>query len=137
MIENQTDLDALGASINWDDAEAVAFVGDTDSTHAWLPADVARSGYQKWNVRVLFYVADKRGSHLELVLVDCDEVGRGLFRKFHVRGRVDTLKRVEVYDSQGQLRLRCSRLMYRFLEVDQSAARSRYGLGEQEDDSAV
>src|SRR4030095_8301165 len=98
--------------------------------HDWFPKDVSRSGHENWNVRVLFYVADKRGSHLELLLVDCDEVGRHLFRGFALRGRVDTLKRVEVSNPDGEVRMRCSRLMYRFVEVDQSEARSQYGLGE-------
>lgn len=129
-IESQAELDALDASVDWDDAEAVAFVGDTRSAHEWLPKDVARSGHLNWNVRVLFHVADKRGSHLELVLVDCDEVGAHLFRAFSLRGRVDTLKRVEVNDSAGGRRMRCSRLLYRFVDIDPSAARSRFGLGE-------
>jgi hypothetical protein len=38
-----------------------------------------------------------------------------------------------VLGSDGETRMRCSRLMYRFIDVDQSEARSRYGLGERED----
>lgn len=44
-----------------------------------------------------------------------------------VSGRMDSLKRVAVYSSNEQLRLRCSRLLYRFVEVDQQVARSWYG----------
>jgi hypothetical protein len=132
LVESQGDLDALDASVTWDDAELVAFVGDTSTEHEWFPRDVARSGYLNFNIRVLLYVASKRGSHLELVLVDCDEFGRGILPAFGLRGRVDTLKRVEVHDSSGVRRMRCSRLMYRFVEMDQAVARSRYRLGEGE-----
>jgi len=127
LIEDQPGLDALNASVNWDDAEPVAFVGDTLTSNPMFPSDVARSGYLNSNVRLLLYVADRRGSHLELVFVDCDEIGNRLFRGLTLRGRVDSLKRVEVDDSGGERRLRCSRLMYRFLDVDQTEARRFYG----------
>src|SRR5262245_14681462 len=135
-VDNQADLDALAESVNWDDAEPVAFVGDTLESHAFFPSDVARSGYLNWNVRVLLYVADGRGSHLEIVLIDCDETGAGIFEGLTLRGRVDSLKRVEVWDSAGQRQLRCSQLMYRFLDVDQTRARRFYGFGEIPEDVA-
>jgi len=127
LIDTQPDLDALDASVNWDDAEPVAFVGDSLTANPMFPADVARSGYANPNIRLLLYVADRRGSHLELVFVDCDEIGARVFRGLTLRGRVDSLKRVEVDDLDGQRRLRCSRLMYRFLDVDQTTARQFYG----------
>jgi hypothetical protein len=127
LVDDQVGLDAIDASVNWDDAEAVAFVADTLASNQMSPSDVARSGYTNWNIRVLLYVAHKRGSHLELVLVDCDEIGAHVFRGLTLRGRVDALKRVEVHDSDGQRRLRCSRLMYRFIDVDQTLARQFYG----------
>ncbi len=128
-IDGQADLTALDASINWDDAEAVAFVGQRDSAKNLLPVDVARSGYVNWNVRVLFFVADRRGSHVELMLLDCDEAGPGLFAGFTLSGRVDSLKRIEVTNSTGQRRLRCSGLAYRFIDIDQQRAREFYGFG--------
>jgi len=127
LIDDQPGLDALDASVNWDDAEPVAFVGETLTSHPIFPSDVARSGYHRPNIRLLLYVADPRGSHLELVFVDCDETGAHVFRGLTLRGRVDSLKRIEVDDLSGQRRLRCSRLMYRFLDVDQTAARQFYG----------
>jgi hypothetical protein len=127
LIDDQPALDALDASVNWDDAEPVAFVGDTLTSNPMFPSDVARSGYVNPNIRLLLHVADRRGSHLELVFVDCDEIGAQVFRGLTLRGRVDSLRRVEVDGAGGQRRLRCSRLMYRFLDVDQTAARRFYG----------
>jgi hypothetical protein len=126
-IDDQGGLDALDGSVNWDDAEPVAFVGDTLTSNSMFPSDVARSGYLNANIRLLLFVADRRGSHLELVFVDCDEIGAHVFRGLTLRGRVDSLKRVEVDGVDGVRRLRCSRLMYRFLDVDQTAARQFYG----------
>ncbi|MCK6448361.1 MAG: hypothetical protein L6Q99_18385 [Planctomycetes bacterium] len=128
VVAGQAELTALDASINWEDAEAVAFVGSRDSGSGRLPAEVARSGYVNWNVRVLFFVADRRGSHIELLFVDCDEVGPSLFAGFTLDGRVDRLERIEVTDSNGQRRLRCSRLAYRFLELDPLQAHGFYGV---------
>ena len=129
LIEEQADLDSLDGSVNWDDADPVAFVGDTASSNPIFPADVARSGYLNANIRLLLFVADARGSHLELVFVDCDEIGSHVFRGLTLHGRVDSLKRVEVERSDGERRLRCSRLMYRFIDVDQTEARQFYGFG--------
>lgn len=64
-----------------------------------------------------------------VVIVDCDEIGRGLFAAFTLNGRVDILKRVEIWDSSGQRRFRCSRLMYRFIDVDYQQALDFYGFG--------
>jgi hypothetical protein len=127
LVDDQAGLDALDASVNWDDAEPVAFVGESLSSSPILPSDVARSGHHYPNLRLLLYVADGRGSHLELLFVDCDEAGAHVFRGLTLRGRVDSLRRVEVDDLKGQRQLRCSRLMYRFLDVDQTLARQFYG----------
>jgi hypothetical protein len=127
LIDDQAGLDSLDGSVNWHDAEPVAFVGDTVPSNALFPAEVARSGFLNANVRVLFFVADRRGSHLEIVFVDCDEIGSYLFRGLSLSGHVDSLKRVDVVASDGERRLRCSRLMYRFIDVDQTEARRFYG----------
>jgi hypothetical protein len=130
LIDSQADLVSLDDCINWDDAEAVALVGQRDVGNSLLPLDVARSGYINWNLRVLFFVAHGSGSHLELMLVDCDETGPGLFAGFTLNGRVDKLKRVEILNPSGQRQLRCSRLMYRFIELDHEQGRRFYGFGD-------
>jgi hypothetical protein len=127
-IDAQVDLDELDASVGWDHADVVAMVVDSRPDQASFPDDVSRSGFLKWNVRVLLSVDDRRGSHLELGLLDCDRIpGDFNANGFSLSGRVDSLKRVTVYSSSEQLRLRCSRLLYRFVEVDQQVARSWYG----------
>jgi hypothetical protein len=128
-IENQADLEALDDHGFWEDAETVAFVGDTAADHSIFPSDVSRSGHLNWNIRVLLLVCHTEGSHLELLLVDCDTFSSSLFHGFTLRGRMDSLKRIDVCDFEGHRRLRCSRVMYRFLTLDQTAARSYYGFG--------
>jgi hypothetical protein len=127
LVENQSDLDALDRAVYWSDAEAVALVADTVSANPLFPADVSRSGHIKWNVRLLLYVANSRGSHLELVLIDCDEIRLEAFNGLSLQGRVDVLKRIEIKRADGTRRLRCSRLMYRFIDVDQIVAQRFYG----------
>jgi hypothetical protein len=126
-VENQSDLDRLVESIYWSDAGVVAFVGNTDEPQAFFPTDVARSGHQNWNIRVLVQIEATTGRHLEIVLIDCDEFSSVLFANFSLRGRVDSLKRVEVSGLNNQRILRCSRLLYRFLSIDQIDARNHYG----------
>jgi hypothetical protein len=77
----------------------------------------------------LFYVGLPQGSHLEIGCADCDEFSAALFRDFSLQGRIDSLKRVEVDDRKGQRLFRCSRLVYRFLNIDQQAALTYYGFG--------
>jgi hypothetical protein len=126
-IDDQSALDSLYASMAWSDGCVVAFVGATQVEAPFIPADVSRSGHVNWDLRLLLYIPSARGSHLELLLVDCDSFSADLFRGFSLRGRVDSLKRVDVTDRQGQRVLRCSRLLYRFLDLDQQAARTHYG----------
>jgi hypothetical protein len=126
-IDSQAELESLDDHGFWEDAETVAFVGSTVSDHALFPRDVSRSGHLNWNIRILLQVGHLEGSHLEILLVDCDEFSSSLFRGFSLRGRVDFLKRVEVDGHEGRRLLRCSRVMYRFLSVDQGIARTFYG----------
>ena len=128
-IESPAELESLDDHGLWDDAETVAFVGDTVSNQEIFPRDVSRSGYINWNIRVLLYVGHADGSHLEVMLVDCDEFSSSLLRNFSLRGQVDSLKRVEVCGRDGRRLLRCSRMMYRFMSIDQGAARAFYGFG--------
>jgi hypothetical protein len=129
-IESQADLDALDGAVDWHDAEPVAFVADTAWSHPFFPDEVARSGYLNWNARVAIHVGSRDGSHLELVLVDCDALSLEALRGLHLRGRVDALKRVEVTRPSGERMLRCSRLLWRFVDRDPVAARRLYGFGE-------
>jgi hypothetical protein len=126
-VDTQSDLDRLVESAYWDDAEVVAFVGNTDEPQAFFPTDVSRSGHRNWNIRVLVQFVPADGKHLEVVFVDCDEFSSALLRNFSLRGRVDSFERVEVSDRNSQRTLRCSRVIYRFLQIDQLVARNYYG----------
>jgi hypothetical protein len=128
LVDTQAQLQALDESVCWEESEPVALLGDTSVGHASLPADVSRSGYINWNLRVLFFVRHALGSHLEIFCIDCDEFSAAHLRDFTLLGRVDSLKRVDVSDENGRRLLRCSRLMYRFVELDHQVAATYYGL---------
>jgi hypothetical protein len=128
-IDTQEQLEFLDRSVCWEDSEAVAFVAETADGLGLFPNDVSRSGYVNWNIRILFYVGLPHHSHLEIGCADCDEFSGGLFRSFTLDGRIDSLKRIEIDGPSGERLFRCSRIVYRFLSLDQYAARTYYGFG--------
>ena len=92
-VEAQGDLDALDASVPWARVDVVAMVLDSVSNQATFPEDVARSGAEPRNARVLLRVDDPRGSHLELGFIARDMLPNPLAADFiGLRGRVDMLK---------------------------------------------
>jgi hypothetical protein len=128
-IDTQEQLDVLDRSVCWEDSHTVAFLGSTASEEVGIfPEDVSRSGYENWDIRILFHVDIREGSHLEIACADCDAFSAALFRNFTLKGQVDSLKRIEVSDRNGQRLFRCARLVHRFLSIDQDA-RNYYGFG--------
>jgi len=123
-IDSQVDLDELAESTCWEDSETLEFYA-TQAVEDYFPADVSRSGYTKMNLHLLLDACSARQPYLEMVFVDCDRTDIHFLTHFFVRGRVDGLKRVELEDGKGQMQLRCSRLIYRFVE-DNEAVRSRH-----------
>jgi hypothetical protein len=124
VVETQSELDDLLQRVVWEDAEVVAFVGGTLDDLELLPKDVSRSGYSSCNVRVLLQILMPYASHLELVLTACDAISLG--PQFSIRGRIDSLGRLEVCDREDRRMLRCSKLSYRFLTIEQVGARDFY-----------
>ena len=114
-IDTQKNLDDFDSSNCWDDSEVVEFIG-LIGNEDYFPDDVSRSGYQNKNVHLLVEACSENGSHLEIVLIDCDHFSSDYFSVIHFQGKVCGLKRVEVFDYQDNLRMRCSRIIYRWLE---------------------
>jgi len=116
-IDNNEDLKNLDSSNCWEDTELVEFYGTT-LDEKYFPSDVSRSGYTNKNLHLLLNADSSNGSYLEIVLIDCDFYNSSYLENVHFSGRVDGLKRVEIFDYQDNLRMRCSRAIYRWLESD-------------------
>ena len=112
-IDTQYDLAFFDQLICWDDSELSEFCG-TRQNEDYFPYDISRSGYGYLNLHVLYDVCSTQGKFLHIVLIDCDDFSsRFLFHLSFEKGRVDTLKRVEVRDDWREMR--CARMIYRFV----------------------
>lgn len=114
-VDSQVDLDRLNKLVCWDDSRTVEYYG-TISHEKYFPPDISRSGFQNKNIHILCDVCSSISPYLELVLIDCDCLDPSFLENMFFRGRVDTLKRVEAWDSNKSTLMRCSRLLYRFVE---------------------
>lgn len=123
-VDTQDDLATLEEAVCWEDSEVIEYHGGRfNQPH--FPNDVSRSGYSHPDIHVLMS-ADARAPYLELAFIHCDHLCADVWQGFYVAGRVDSLKRVELTSPSGDLRLRCARLVYRWLE-DVDIRKSFYG----------
>ena len=115
-VDTDEDLRKLDESAYWRDSEGIEFYGTTRNED-FFPADVSRSGHLKKNI---FLLCDcqhsSEGRYLELVFIDCDWYDGGFLDQPFFSGRVDRLKRVELWHDDKTIVMRCSRLIYRFLQ---------------------
>jgi len=112
-VDSQGDLDLLEASVCWEDSETIEFYG-LSRNERYFPSDVSRSGWHHPNVHLFCRVDSPQGSFIQIVLIDCDWYYPSWVSNPYFRGRVDTLRRIEVYDGHQSTQMRCSRLIYRF-----------------------
>lgn len=116
-IDTQEDLDALERAICWEDSRVVEYHAGSFQ-RAYFPHDVSRTGHDHPDIHVLLET-DADFPFAELVFVHCDHIGANAFRNFYVRGRVRSLKRVELSSLDGDIWFSCARMMWRKLsEVD-------------------
>jgi hypothetical protein len=114
-IDRQSDLDALGERVCWEDSETIEYYV-TDMALPDFPPDVNRSGHRHPNVYILVGVCGGPARWLEMVWI-CAEIFDAAFAKNpFIRGRVDSLRRIEITDYTKATRMRCARLVYRFRE---------------------
>lgn len=114
-IETQEDLQKLDDSKCWDDSRVLEYYSKMRN-EPYFPADVSRGGSSAQNVHVLLEADSKNGQYLEIVFIYCDWISADFFRDFHLSGRVDPLRRIVIQDQEKSALLRCSRLVYRFLD---------------------
>jgi len=116
-VDSQADLDGLEQSVCWIDSFTIEYYG-TFRDAPYFPSDICRSGYDRKNIYVLHKCDSPLGVCLEMVFVHCDCVSGDFLDKPFVVGRVDTLKRVEIWNGRGAAVMRCARLIYRFLQSE-------------------
>jgi len=114
IIDTQDDFNYLGQCVCWEDSESIEYYA-TILNEEYFPNDINRSGYINKNLHILFRTDSSKGDYLEMVCIDCDRFASHFPDHFFVQGHVGPLKRVEIEDAKGNLQLRCSRLIYRFL----------------------
>lgn len=112
-VDSQADLDRLEAAVCWEDSESIEFYG-VFRNERYFPSDVSRSGWHHPNLHLFCRVDSSLGSFVHIVLIDCDWFYPSWIRSPYFQGRVDTLRRIEVYDGHQSTQMRCSRLIYRF-----------------------
>ena len=83
-----------------------------------FPTDVSRSGYSNMNIRVLIRADSSLGGILEMVFIDVDLSSLKYLTHPFVAGRIDALKRIYIEDYTRETKMRCSRLIYRFMNED-------------------
>ena len=113
-VDTQNDLDFFAQSVCWDDSELLEFCGDWQEG-TYFPHDISRSGYRHLHLHVLYDVCSAPDKYLHLVLICCEHFSGMFLRQSSWSGKVDTLKRVEIYGWKNSLEMRCARMVYRFL----------------------
>ena len=125
-VNSTEDLNRLDDAVCWEDSQTVEYYA-TIRTEDFFPSDVSRSGYIKKNVYVLCKADSPSGPYLEMVFIDCDSYSSHFLDRPYMSGRVDSLKRVVIEDHKGDIAMRCSRLIYRFLSAERVTDGQYYG----------
>ena len=112
-IDSQRDLEQFDRSACWDDSHTIEFYG-LFRNESYFPKDVSRSGHDHPNLHLFCRVHSTKGACVHIVLIDCDMFSSVWISSPYFQGRVDSLLRIEVYDGNQSIQMRCSRLVYRF-----------------------
>jgi len=117
FVSTTKELERLDYSNCWQDSHVVE-ICSSRGIKSYFPNDINFSGTDHLNLHVLVDADSPEGSHLELVFVSCSKFSP-LLSISHLSGFVDTLKRVEIQNSKGEAEISCSRLLYRYVEVEE------------------
>lgn len=115
-VDTPSDLEELAEANCWEDSESLEFHASPVSA-PYFPIDVSRSGYQNMNIHLLVDACSSHGQILEMVFIDADWSSLSYLTKPFIGGRIDQLKRVYIEDYNGDTKMRCSRLIYRFMKL--------------------
>ncbi|GAA5496404.1 hypothetical protein Rhal01_02587 [Rubritalea halochordaticola] len=115
-IDNTDDLLTLDRIVNWEDSSVLEVYALTRNEN-YFPSDVSRSGHTHKNVHLFVDADSPHGDYLHLVLIDCDWYSVSFIENPYFSGKVDSFKRVEVMDFNNSTVMRCSRLIYRFVDL--------------------
>ena len=124
-VDTPSDLEQLAAANCWEDSETLEFYA-TPANADYFPNDVSRSGYQNMNIHMLVSACSSNALILELVFIDADWSSLSFLTQPFVGGRIDSLKRVYIEDYKGDTKMRCSRLIYRFMQEEPIHRSGRY-----------
>lgn len=115
FIETQSDLDKLDSRFYWSEGARVVELYGCMTTESYFPKDVSYSGKANMNIHLLIELDEIKNegdpSFVEFVLIDCDHINSLYLSRPHFKGRVDTLKRIDIQETV----MRCSRLIYRYV----------------------
>ena len=111
-VDCDDDLKQLNDLVCWEDANLVE-VYARGGHEPFFPSDVCRSGYAALNFFLLYLAQFRNVEYVEFALIHCEWVTYPFLNGPFFRGKIDALKRVEVWNREESLQLRCARLIYR------------------------
>jgi len=116
FVDTQADLDFFVQSAFCDDSRLLEFCG-TGQGGNYFPHDISYSEYL--HLHLLYDACCAQDKYLHLVMVCCQHFNDIFLQRGPLRGKIDTLKRVETYGWQNSVEMRCARMIYRFLSEDE------------------
>jgi len=124
-VDNQDELNKLNTLNDWNEGTTIEFYSKP-SNEIYFPDDVSRSGWTHNNIHLINNAYSSQFTHIEIVLISCDRCDSGYLNEPHFNGKVDGLRRVEIYNIHGELRMRCARLIYRTLNIEPHLPRNYF-----------
>ncbi len=119
-IDIRGDLAALDRLVVADDSRVLELYA-SKLNEPFFPQDVCRDGYQHLNWRLVLQGFTADAAFVEVVFIACDVLVWSWMQGPHFDGRVDSLRRVELYGPSKATHIRCARLIYRTHSDDAAA----------------
>jgi hypothetical protein len=118
-INSQKELDDLNSQICWDDS-AFSDMYCGVRIQSYFPSDIQYSGRfsDQLNYHCLYSVCSAPKSHLEIIFIGTEIVDHHTLLHMFLRGKVHGGRGVELFDYKGNITLKCARIIYRFVELE-------------------
>ncbi|THU00207.1 hypothetical protein E9531_10560 [Lampropedia puyangensis] len=128
-IDTASDLELLNQSNCWDDSTTLKFYASNKDYDYFPPDRAAVGGFFSFNIHLLLEACSADKPILELVFIGADWTNLQYLSSPHFfNSRIDKLKRVYIESSNGDTEMRCSRLIYRYMEENEIHFSSRHFL---------